>query len=85
MRKIGQGESQTKGGRFAHDRLGLRPKSHPDQTSGPLDRGLAKIVRILARQAAKEAVGVEETRTEDEQEAVRSLAGSSVAQTPRKP
>ncbi len=65
MRKFGQGESQTKDGRFAHNRLGLQPAGHPDQTSGPLDRGLAEIVRILARQAAKEAVRDTESRTED--------------------
>lgn len=67
MRKFGQSESQTKDGRFAHNRLGLQPAGHPDQTSGPLDRGLAEIVRILARQAAKEVVEAKETRTEDEQ------------------
>ena len=65
MRKFEQGESQTKDGRFAHNRLGLQPAGHPDQTSGPLDRGLAEIVRILARQAAKEVVEAKETRTED--------------------
>ena len=67
MRKFKQGESQTKDGRFAHNRLGLQPAGHPDQTSGPLDRGLAEIVRILARQAAKEVVEAKETRTEDDQ------------------
>ena len=67
MRKFKQGESQTKDGRFAHNRLGLQPAGHPDQTSGPLDRGLAEIVRILARQAAKESAGAKETRTEDDQ------------------
>ena len=67
MRKTGQGESQTKDGRFAHDWLGLQPAGHLDQSSGPVDRGLAEIVRILARQAAKEMVGVRRIGMGDDQ------------------